>query len=290
MRGITARSEDTERERAPRQVIDLRIPRAAPLMYEPTRLLRGGRATLDAGLTTSLVRTYETVRRGVGRGVTGGAGRPVESVRVALREDDGTPRTAGYALDPPPTPAHVIAGGRHVWRTAVETPDLWGAAGDESVPRAPFRTRFATSETLEQGTVANDGVLREAKRLASERLEGVDVSDQTRRSQIEESAARDSLSAAFFAAAERSVDMASRYPSAYPGRAQELALSAVAQYEGARRTLEARMRRVDPKRDFEYRLRSALGASTASRSRQVVKREAFRPEVSAKMAYLLGSV
>lgn len=295
LRGIVARGAGDAPAPSPHQEIDLRVSGPPPLMYEPTKILRGNGATLEAGLTTSLVRAYETVRRGVGPGpVTGGAGRPAVSVRLVVREDDGPGRVAGYALDPPPTPAHVVAGGRHVWRSAVETPELWGAAGSDGprggAPRAPFRTRFASSETLEQGTIASDSVLREAKRILQTRLEGVDETDRVRRGQIEETAAADSLAGAFFAAAARSVDAASRYPSPYPGRAQELAMSSVAQFESARATLESRLRRADPNRDFEYRLRLALGAPTASRSRQVVKREAFRPEVSAKMAHLLGSV
>ena len=136
MRGIVARG-GAEDPPTPHQTLDLRIPGSPFLIYEPSKILRGTGATLEAGLTTSLVRAYETVRRGVGPGpVTGGGERPAESVRLVVREDDGPGRVAGYALDPPPTPAHVIAGGRHVWRRAVETPDLWGAAGDSEIGRA----------------------------------------------------------------------------------------------------------------------------------------------------------
>jgi hypothetical protein len=309
LRGLYPAGErhDVNALAGPHQAWNVSHARASPhIMYDASPLFRGRGAepaTVDAGVSRALIETYASVLEAPGAKNGGGGGASVEppapGTRTFLSEDGGRSfRAAGRALDPPPTPAHVIARNRRVWEAAISRPDAWDAAADPAAPREAFSVRYETwgghGRAAAGGVVAADLVVREAVAGVAKLVAagGVDVADPTARTLGEEAAAADALAVALFEAAARGVVAASKAPPRIPTTSQELALATIAQYESARRTLVFRLRQTDPKRDFPYRLTRALEGSGSGgvTGRRVIKRQPFRPLINLKMAYLLGSV
>ncbi len=258
---------------------------------------RGEAAPLDAGLTRRLVDLYRTVEEvGEGPGATGGGeGLSPVGTRLWISEDAGaTTRLAGRSVDPPNPPNHLTALRRAQWGVAVETPGLWAAAGNPNLPHAPHRRRYADWSDAGhglKGILSTDLVMREANEVLKKKMAAVEVTTPLETEAAELDAASDGLAEAFFPAAARGVDLSAgpRARAEAPALQREQALTALTQFEMARRTLAARLRREDPAREYTQRLQNAL-AGRGGRRRQVMKKEVFQPQVGQKLAHLLGSV
>lgn len=274
------------------------------VMYDPDPLLRNAAAgaPISSGLTTKLVGAYRTVLETPVTKVGGGESAARVGAAVVITEDGRTYRAAGRALDPAPSPAHVFAMGRLLWARTGEAPGFWGPAGnDPDVPRvgpvpgvAPFRTRLE-GHTPHSGAISDSAIVRDAVAAAEATLESeaaAEAADEVAIAAAEEAAVASVFAAAFFPAAARAADMAGRpRPGLMVGRVgQELALSTLAQYEGARSTLLQRLRRDETGRSFKYRLETAMGATRGPKSRRVMKREAFHPKLTPVTTYLLGAI